>query len=83
MRCSTLKNIRVSYYPEPELLIAKIMSSIPHEGAHRQLSCEIEKEMEKMGLESSVFYSVGGARYFSQLTGVAKEADSAYVLLLL
>ena len=59
------------------------MSSIPHEGAHRQLlSCEIEKEMEKMGLESSIFYSVGGARYFSQLTGVAKEADSAYVPLL-
>jgi len=49
-KSATLKNIRISFYPESELLIAKIMPSIPHEGAHRQLGREIERDIEKWDL---------------------------------
>ena len=76
---SELKSVRISHYPESQLLVVKIMPSIPHEGAHRELGRDIERAIEKMELKSSAFYCVGGGRYFNTSTGVAKEADTAYV----
>jgi hypothetical protein len=56
-----LDHLRIYHNPKSKILVTKIMPSITHEAAHRQLGREIERSVEKMGLGISDLFCVGGS----------------------
>ncbi|KAN0072437.1 hypothetical protein V8E54_009366, partial [Elaphomyces granulatus] len=69
--------IRLTYNQESKLLLVKLMPSVLHEVAHRELGREIENAARNMKLPRYALMSVGSGRFKPR--GNSKEGDTCYI----
>ena len=74
----SLPTIRLTYNQQSKHLLVKLMPSVLHELAHRELGREIENALRDMHLPRYALASVGSGRFKSP-RGNSKEGDTCYV----
>ena len=70
------KHTRMTYYPDSDLLIVKLMPSATHEVPHINLTGELYIKIGRMGLSTSDLCGIGATRFKSPRS--AKEGDSTF-----
>jgi hypothetical protein len=70
------KCTRMTHYTDTNLLIIKLMPSVPHEEAHLCLAGELPLRAQAMGVHKRELRPVGASRFRGNSS--SKEGDSAY-----